>query len=167
MLSSLPTSLQLLLSPLLLLLSPDIHQELLINPQSRSQTFTLRHEHAVANDSRILFTNANRRQTQLFTSSDPHFHSLKVSDIETHRPKSFSEFNSARTGHFTDADLWFQETIPAPRVDDRETLLTLAKMTNNAYYQPDEKGWYDLGSGWSNNVRVHSWLSRYDGSCMT
>jgi putative lipase involved disintegration of autophagic bodies len=35
-------------------------------------------------------------------------------------------------------------------VTDRETLHTLAMLTNNAYYgDSDKKGWYDLGPDWN------------------
>jgi lipase ATG15 len=48
---------------------------------------------------------------------------------------------------------WEEDEIVGPDVESRETLLLLAKMTNNAYLEPGEAGWYDLGDGW-NAVRA-------------
>jgi hypothetical protein len=42
-----------------------------------------------------------------------------------------------------------------PDVESRATLLELAKMTNNAYVEPDDPAWYDLGANW-NDVRCCS-----------
>ena len=44
---------------------------------------------------------------------------------------------------------WNEEEIIGPDVESRETLLILAKMTSNAYLQPDDKGWYPLGENWT------------------
>ena len=66
---------------------------------------------------------------------------------------------------------WEIEDVPGPNVESRETLLTLAKMTNNgmlcvlicvrilfnecqsAYVEPGDPAWYDLGEDW-NSVRM-------------
>lgn len=152
MLSALPTSLQLLIAPLLLLWFQEAPQEPFDTRLEWTQTFTLRHEHALTNDSRILFTDSHPQQASFSLSSNHDRHVIKSNGITIHRPKSFAAFDHARTDYMTDADLWVQASAPAPRVDDRETLLSLAKMTNNAYYTPDEKGWYSLGSSWGNLV---------------
>jgi len=44
---------------------------------------------------------------------------------------------------------WDDEELTAPDVESRETLLELAKMTNNAYVEPDDPAWYDLGANWT------------------
>ena len=44
---------------------------------------------------------------------------------------------------------WDEIEVEGPDVEDRETLLLLAKMTNNAYLMPDEQGWYPLGDHWN------------------
>jgi putative lipase involved disintegration of autophagic bodies len=48
-----------------------------------------------------------------------------------------------------DASIWQESDILGPNVTERETLLTLAKMTNNAYNKPTDEEWYDLGSDWN------------------
>jgi putative lipase involved disintegration of autophagic bodies len=152
MLEFLPVTLQLLLSPILLLLSPEAQQSYTLDRPTTLQTFTLRHEHAIANNSRVVFSDVHPSHSNLFSNTNINFHTIKLSDTKTHIPKSFDAFSKARMSDLTEADLWVQATVPAPNVGDRETLLTLAKMTNNAYYVPDEKGWYSLGPEWGNNV---------------
>lgn len=52
---------------------------------------------------------------------------------------------------------WDEEEVMGPDVNSRETLLMLAKMTSNAYLQPDDKGWYPLGENWT-TVWLHPLL---------
>lgn len=44
---------------------------------------------------------------------------------------------------------WDEEETVGPDTESRDTLLVLAKMTSNAYLQPDDKGWYSLGENWT------------------
>jgi lipase ATG15 len=46
---------------------------------------------------------------------------------------------------------WDDEEVEGPNITSRMTLQTLAKMSNNAYYDWNmtDKGWYDLGSDWT------------------
>ena len=44
---------------------------------------------------------------------------------------------------------WDEDEVPGPDVESRETLLELAKITNNAYLEPGEPGWYELGDNWN------------------
>jgi lipase ATG15 len=51
---------------------------------------------------------------------------------------------------------WEEEEIEGPDISKRSTLQLLAKMTNNAYLQPNETGWYDIGSQWNSvRQRIH------------
>ncbi len=43
---------------------------------------------------------------------------------------------------------WNEDIVVGPDVESRDTLLLLAKMTNNAYLTPEEDGWYELGDKW-------------------
>jgi putative lipase involved disintegration of autophagic bodies len=49
-----------------------------------------------------------------------------------------------------------------PDVESREALLELAKMTNNAYVEPQDPYWYDLRGNWS-EVRVYSYSAQIFG----
>ena len=44
---------------------------------------------------------------------------------------------------------WEPAEVYGPDVQDRETLLLLAKMANNAYTEPDKSDWYDIGPYWN------------------
>jgi len=46
---------------------------------------------------------------------------------------------------------WGEEEVLGPDVTSRDTILRLAKMTNNAYAYPEEgeRKWYDLGGNWN------------------
>ncbi|KAG2052224.1 hypothetical protein BDR06DRAFT_1057840 [Suillus hirtellus] len=46
---------------------------------------------------------------------------------------------------------WYKTEILGPNVEKQETLLELAKMTNDAYVTPDDSQWYELGKNWSNS----------------
>ena len=96
--------------------------------------FQLRHEHAVANASRIIFSD-------IATSLVQEEYGVSTLQISSHRPLSFSAFSSARFRAMrhrqNDALLWQETDVLGPDVTRRETLLTLAKMTSNAYTKPD------------------------------
>lgn len=44
---------------------------------------------------------------------------------------------------------WDEIELDGPDVESRETLLLLAKMMNDAYLEPGEAGWYELGGEWN------------------
>lgn len=56
---------------------------------------------------------------------------------------------------------WDDVEVPAPDVTDRQTVITLAKMTSNAYVLPDGDDWYPVGKY---NASVHfGWEDDADG----
>lgn len=44
---------------------------------------------------------------------------------------------------------WEEDEIVVPDATSREALLELAKMTNNAYLEPGDDGWYNLTDNWN------------------
>jgi lipase ATG15 len=56
---------------------------------------------------------------------------------------------------------WEDVEVDAPDVTDRQTLITLAKMTSNAYVLPDSGEWWGL-EGW-NNTLPFGWEADADG----
>jgi lipase ATG15 len=44
---------------------------------------------------------------------------------------------------------WQEDEVPGPDVESRETLLELAKMTHNAYMDPNDPAWYELDGNWT------------------
>lgn len=108
-------------------------------------TFELRHEHAVTNGSRIIFSD-----TPPSFSSETY--ALNTKNVKAYRPESSRAFERARTlsrTHFlSEAVDWWDTNIPGPDVEKRETLLQLAKMTYNSYSNGGTE-WYDLGPNWN------------------
>jgi lipase ATG15 len=124
----LPSALQLLITSLL-------WKEEYTRPQDNSLTFELRHEHAVTDGSLSVFSDV------------PKFRQLTGEDDRL----QYSINTKATQSHFFTQSLnsWDEVEVPGPNATDRETLHTLAMMTNNAYHaDPDRKGWYDLGPDW-------------------
>lgn len=44
---------------------------------------------------------------------------------------------------------WQEDEVSGPDVMRRENLLLLAKMTSNTYFEPHERGWYNLTDDWN------------------
>ena len=113
-----------------------------------SLNFVLRHEHAVYNGSRILFSDVPQ-------SFVPQFHTLQTNDISVHRIaaqyRNLSRLNHRLLPAWTQqTQLWDEQEISAPDVTKREVLLELAKMAHNAYYDsPKNKEWYDISPKWN------------------
>ncbi|KAH9939429.1 Alpha/Beta hydrolase protein, partial [Amylocystis lapponica] len=118
-----------------------------VEPQPRR--FELRHEHGLSPSSRVVFSDI----ASSANLAQPEF-SVKSSQLSVYRPSSPSAFSSAR---FRGAN-----GNAGPDVRDRESLLQLAKMTNNAYAVPGDKDWYDLGPDW-NNSYPFGWEPDADG----
>ncbi|KAF5359927.1 hypothetical protein D9758_013984 [Tetrapyrgos nigripes] len=106
---------------------------------------------------------------------------LQTSPLLTYRPPSYASiaaqarsrsrgsFSFHGEDDFDPSSFWLPETIPAPNVSDRYTLLTLAKMTQNTYFSPPTSGgsssdWYDLGPQWNpNSTFSYGWEPDDDG----
>jgi len=138
------------------------------NPQHHLK-FELRHLHAVSSSSAtVLFSDVSLPElSQTHILSDPSgstkpTYSIQTSSTKTYRPSSFTSFSNARLRslHFGENEWvdWKEYEIIGPNVESRETLVELAKMTSNAYLEPDETGWYSLNGTW-NTVRLFTLLS--------
>lgn len=116
-------------------------------------TFELRHQHAVSKGSRVVFSDIPQSRF-----SSPDTHGISTRQTTVYRPESPTAFHRARLRSIRQQQSeplgWTAGDVSGPDVNDRETLLELAKMTNNAYLEPDEKGWYELGNNWT-VVRYH------------
>lgn len=117
-----------------------------INATATSMRFQLRHEHAVAEGSRSVFTNVP-------PSFLADYYEISTKNIKTHRPPSAAAYSDARLLSMrhaqTPAFTWDPVEVPGPDVTKRQTLLQLATMTHNSYYgEPGHKSWYPL-EGWN------------------
>ncbi|QRV90522.1 Lipase [Ceratobasidium sp. AG-Ba] len=142
------------------------------------KTFTLRHVHAAHSESgRIRWADA----PQLATASGKYYgpsssYVIHAERIKLHKPFSQAAFHAVRensrqqrsqsifgSGHNHGQSLgWQEDDVRGPAIDKRETLLTLAKMTNNAYFHKNERGWYDLGGNWTSDHNI-GWDPEVDG----
>lgn len=128
--------------------------------------FELRQVHAVSSDSaHVIFSDVSPRALNtLHAADDPTASTKAVYGVRSrmatvYRPSSpaahaQARLRSLRFGENERLD-WFPDEIEGPDVEARETLLELAKMTNNAYVEPDDPAWYDLEGRW-NVVRALS-----------
>ena len=133
---------------------------------NNSLSFQLRHIHAVTNTRRIVFADVQPGSSLDGLLGEDNEYAVMTKPIRTHRPSSFASHERARLKafrwdkHFKNDGIeeliWSDEEIIGPNVTDRETLLQLAKMTNNAYADGKNgngREWYEIGKEW-NTVRV-------------
>ena len=115
--------------------------------------FELRHLHAVSPDARVVFSDVRPSDLRAAAlAGEPASYAVRPHAVKAHRPRSREAFDRARVRSMrfgeSEAIDWDEVEVEGPDVEDRETLLELAKMTNNAYLSPGEQGWYDLGDKW-------------------
>lgn len=120
--------------------------------------FELRHQHAVSSDAHVMFSDIPQPPPlSVFTNGNETTYTIPTKRISTFRPPSFQAHEAARLRsirHAQSTDFaWWEDEIIGPDVEQRETLLELAKMTNNAYVTPDDAAWYELDEAW-NDVRL-------------
>jgi putative lipase involved disintegration of autophagic bodies len=143
MFTILPTALRVLLTAFLW---GEVHE----SGNAPGLQFNLRHSHAIAvNDSRVIFADVPE-------SFSPESYTVDIRHIQTHRVPSFKLFNAARSRSMRFAEShalpWESKYVPGPDVTKRATLLTLAEMAYNAYFQQTHKDWHDLGPEWNANA---------------
>ncbi|KZT70378.1 alpha/beta-hydrolase [Daedalea quercina L-15889] len=120
--------------------------------------FQLRHQHAVSNSSRIVFSDVHPGSSG-FAAEE---YGVSTRPVTVHRPASHERFFSSRFNSLISVP-WDEAEVEGPNIHDRETLLTLAKMTSNAYTEPENSDWYDLGPGWQNRTYPFGWEPDADG----
>ena len=122
-------------------------------PLRNTLNFRLRHFHAVTPSAHVYFADVPLHSSL----HDPQPLSIPIAPVRTARPPSAAAFSEARAlsmrGQSTTLD-WEEDDIMGPDVSKRETLLLLAKMTSNAYVEPDTDWWYNLTDEWD-IVRSH------------
>ncbi|KAF9053911.1 alpha/beta-hydrolase [Hymenopellis radicata] len=91
---------------------------------------------------------------------------LKAQATTVYRPRSLSDFHSARIrsarrGESQHVD-WDPVEVLGPNVQDIHTLSQLARMSGNAYSLPGQKSWYDLDGAWNTSF-PYGWEDAKDG----
>ncbi|KAF9466596.1 alpha/beta-hydrolase [Collybia nuda] len=128
--------------------------------------FELRHLHAVSTSTRVIFSDVPSQAYSSARLRDDNIYNIQTRPITSFRPSSFDAFSTARRRSMkfgqSEPLRWEEKEIISPDVESRETLLELAKMANNAYVQPDDPAWYELGEGW-NSTYPFGWEPDADG----
>ncbi|KAF8437532.1 Alpha/Beta hydrolase protein [Boletus edulis BED1] len=139
-----------------------------LEAQTPRLSFLLRHQHAITNASNVIFSDVGPSQLlshSLSIPADPYTYDVDTSRLLTHRPSSYAAFYDARLRSMrhgqSDATLWHSEEVLGPDVTDREALLSLAKMSNNAYVASPDGGWYNV-EGFNRTIPV-GWEPDDDG----
>lgn len=113
-------------------------------------TFELRHVHGHVDD-RVFF--ANVPAVAGATSTNASRYNVRARRVGTHRPPTLRALENARRRSILHGESslipWEPNEVDGPDVESRETLLMLAKMTNNAYAETENADWYELGEEWS------------------
>ncbi|KAF8173273.1 Alpha/Beta hydrolase protein [Pholiota molesta] len=137
-------------------------------PTSTPITFQLRHQHAVTNTSRVIFSNYDDASfSALNIAGEETQFTIQAQSAKIPRPESHAAFLAARSDYQQDttpALTWVDYEVPTPDVSKRSTLLQLAKMANNAYEANNASAeWYALGGddGWRSDP--HGWGPQDDG----
>ncbi|KAG6879617.1 hypothetical protein C0992_000645 [Termitomyces sp. T32_za158] len=129
--------------------------------------FQLRQLHAVSRFAHVAFSDVQPRTVDIHPKElNSDSYTIQPRKVTSFRPRSFQEFLEARTRPLflgqSEPFRWDEEETIGPDVESRETLLELAKMTNNAYVSPNDPEWYDLGKGWKDSYPF-GWEPDADG----
>ncbi|KAG9018714.1 putative lipase atg15 [Tulasnella sp. 427] len=139
------------------------------NPSSRPSTlaFSLAYEHGQAFPNEpslqsspgteqplIVFKNRQLDHNDLVS---PPAAVLKTKPMRVRRPRSQTAFHAARQDSringITRCLDWDDIEVPGPDIEDRETLLELAKITGNAYaLDSGSRNWYPLDGKWNSST---------------
>lgn len=134
-----------------------------------SLSFEHRHLHSVTDSGQIIFADVKGDSFQFEGSKDNEPLSIRTRSSRIYRPSSFGSFTHERRQRWSATHdrlhlnnlitnvllddnyeqelMWIEETVEVPDITDRETLLSLAKMTRNAYLDVNEsesEEWYEL-----------------------
>ncbi|EKM78636.1 hypothetical protein AGABI1DRAFT_41055 [Agaricus bisporus var. burnettii JB137-S8] len=131
--------------------------------------FELRHLHASTSDAHVIFSDVPSTHPNWLTADDAASSSYTIrhtAPVTTYKPPSFNAYIDSRKASWNpstqSASLdWKEDVVLGPDVQSRETLLSLAKMTNNAYLNDGEAGWYELGKNWTVSYPF-GWEPPYD-----
>ncbi len=115
--------------------------------------FEPRHFHTLAPDDKtIVFQDVHPIAA---LQSKPQY-PIRVKPTRRSKPSSQATFHESRRMSMRSMSRrvdWEDDEIPAPDVSSNETLGTLARMTFDAYIEPNDSEWYDL-DGAFNAVRI-------------
>lgn len=127
-------------------------QQVILEQATPGLKFQLRHLHAALPDnSRSLFANVDPSDS-LIPLESLQEQLVQTNFINVPKPR-FTNGKAKRRSLAVDG--WDLRTTLAPNVSDRGTLFELAKMTHNAYFEPSDKEWHDIGDNWIVSPPIH------------
>lgn len=120
-------------------------------PKGTALTFDLRAENCGLD----VFRSPSDQIERWSCRNSPTF-TLRAQPTTVYRPRSQADLQHARIRSLHNGESqkveWETVEILGPDIEDRNTLVQLARMTGNAYALPGKKNWYDIDPKW-NNVR--------------
>lgn len=122
-----------------------------VRPPDNALNFHLRHFHVATPSAHVYLADAPHHLSPSNSLASAPL-SIVTSPLRTTRPSSLDHFQVARrmSKRGQSAMLhWQEDEVPGPDVTRRETLLLLAKMTSNTYFEPGNRGWYNLTDEWN------------------
>ncbi|KII85099.1 hypothetical protein PLICRDRAFT_331313 [Plicaturopsis crispa FD-325 SS-3] len=138
-------------------------QQVLSGYEPAALNFQLRHQHAVSPSAQVAFSDIPSHDAHAYAVDA---HSVRTRSVRTHKPPSFAAHAQARARSIqygqSESLPWDEDEVLGPDIESRESLLELAKMTNNAYLEPGDAGWYDLDGKW-NSTYPFGWEPDADG----
>ncbi|EGN95505.1 Lipase, required for intravacuolar lysis of autophagic bodies [Serpula lacrymans var. lacrymans S7.3] len=98
----------------------------------------------------------------------PPTYTLKARPTTVYRPSSFEAVEKARLRSLHHAQSepveWVEQVVHGPDIEDRHTLVQLARMAGDAYQLPGRKNWYDIDPSWNINASFpFGWEDDEDG----
>ncbi|KAJ4477345.1 alpha/beta-hydrolase [Lentinula aciculospora] len=140
-----------------------------VNPPASSSrlSFELRHLHAVSSSAHVVFQDVAplRKGSSLDLQHNRSF-TVGSRPVSSYRGPGYdtqwiARVQSMKSGQRQSLN-WAQEIVLGPDVESRESLLQLAKMSNNAYVEVGDPAWYELGEEW-NTTYPFGWEPDADG----
>ncbi|GAW00211.1 alpha beta-hydrolase [Lentinula edodes] len=130
-------------------------------------SFELRHLHAVSSSAHVVFQDVPSvwKESSAYLQQNRSF-AIEARPVSSYRGPNYEDQRVARVQSMkfgqSQSLNWEQEIVPGPNVESRETLLELAKMSNNAYVEVGDPAWYELGEEW-NTTYPFGWEPDADG----
>ncbi|KAF5349561.1 hypothetical protein D9756_008809 [Leucocoprinus leucothites] len=129
-------------------------------------TFNLRHIHASTPSNDILFADVkNPERIHALGHDSFNLEIPSTRRLAIHRT-SLNSFQAARQRSLVHGESitldWSEDQVEGPDVNNKKVLMTLAKMTANAYVEVGDKEWYDLPGNWNQSFPF-GWSPTDDG----
>ena len=125
-------------------------------------SFNLDPEHRGVEGTHAFLHDTARARAQLDEGSPTFI--LRARPTTVHKPQSLSHIQRARSRSLrhseSEALEWTTSVVLGPDIEDRLTLVQLARMAGDAYAAPGQKNWYDVDPAWNKVRLVHAYCDK-------